>query len=62
MPDPARGMAMVWLAASVLQVVTNGSRSGACCASGTPPKVTSTVRRLLPASKIESPVAEMVTV
>ena len=32
MPVPLIGMAMVWLAASVFQVVTNGSWSGACCA------------------------------
>ena len=61
-PEPTRGMVMVWLAVSVCQVVTNGSWSGACRASVTPPKTTSTVRRLLPSSKTASPVAAMVTV
>ena len=62
MPEPTSGMVTAWLAVSVRQVVTNGSRSGACRASGAPPKATSTVRRLLPSSKTEPPVAEMVTV
>ena len=62
MPEPTSGMVMVWLAVSVRQVVTNGSWSGACRASVTPPKTTSTVRRLLPSSKTASPVAAMVTV
>ena len=44
MPEPTKGMAMVWLVASVFQVVTNGSLSGACCASAaeTQPATTST--------------------
>ena len=62
MPEPTSGMVMVWLAVSVCQEVTNESWSSACRASVTPPKTTSTVRRLLPSSKTEPPVAEMVTV
>ena len=62
MPEPTSGMVMVWLAVSVRQVVTNGIWSGACRASGAPPKATSTVRRLLPFSNTEYPVAAMVTV